>query len=203
MDLIRLSSKKFLKLTVGLLLSITLTYISIYGYVNIYQPPLKFPDDKAWTENLAVVDARSFLAKRWNTDLDKISILSVWENGQGTIINLLDTQSLSGAIMFLPIGSPSFKTQQHPLYKEIEAKAMGSVYTKKGMLYLTDEYIPLSPKEKLIVSNYYAGKYPWLGSPTYRVIIKANPKYGWFQVGSTNYPVYFGLPIDLFPILLT
>lgn len=203
MNLIGLTKNKIAILILSILSLLTAIYTSNYVYVNLYHPPLLLPDDKVLVANSFAVEAKSYLVKRWNTDSSNISVLLLLENGQGTTINFLDTNTFSGAIMFLPIGDPSFKIQLHPLYKEIVAKAIGSVYTEKGMLYLTDEYIPQSPKEKQIVRNYYAGKYTWLDPPNYRVIVRANLKYGRFQVGSTHYPIYFGIPIDLFPIRTT
>ena len=196
----RLSKNKLTKVIGGLIFFVILMYIVIFAYNTFYQPSLNIPDQKTWTDNQIVVEAKTLLAKRWNTDFSQISVLSVWETGNGTFINLLQKESMSGARLFLPVGNSMNPIPQHPYYREIAENSVGFLSASFGTLYITEEYITQTSKERIIIRNYYAGKYPWFKSPSYKVIVRVNPKHGWFNIGSKYYSLFMGIPLDPFPL---
>jgi|SRR3989344_4539563 len=194
--------KKNILVFVASILLLVFTYISTYIYVYKYPKKLILPDQKTWENNNVANESKIQLAKRWNTEVANINILFLWENGNGTVINLLQIDTMSDSILFLPNGNSMNPNPIHPYYKEIAKNSITYFSAPFGTLYLLSEYLPRSTKDIIIVKNYYSNKYPWLPKPTYKTIIQSDIKYTRFMIGSTAYSTIWGIPLDLFPIII-
>jgi hypothetical protein len=136
----------------------------------------------------------TLMKQYWNTDENNLILLKYWSTESdypGAGMTILDKKTMSTCRLLVIYPTTPEQIRQ-------TNRKIATIESTFGSVYLLEQNKPADQRERQIVYNYFANKYPWIGGSNDLNVVVSAKSLKSLQINNASYSLFLGLPINLF-----